>query len=109
MSGETNTDAVSSTNGVSNTGAASITGAASNTDAVAGPAGGRKMRLGAFVMATGHHVAAWRHPGSQVDSGTNIDHYVEVARIAERGLFDQLFVADSPGQRHEGDREALSR
>lgn len=84
-------------------------GAASITDAVAGPAGRRKMRLGAFVMATGHHVAAWRHPGSQVDSGTNIDHYVEVARIAERGLFDQLFVADSPGQRHEGDREALSR
>ena len=55
------------------------------------------MRLGAFIMATGHHVAAWRHPGSQPDSGTNIDHYIEVAQTAERGLFDQVFVADSPG------------
>ena len=57
----------------------------------------RKLRLGAFIMATGHHVAAWRHPGSQVDSGVNIDHYIEVARTAERGLFDQVFVADTPG------------
>jgi alkanesulfonate monooxygenase len=38
----------------------------------------RKMRLGAFIMATGHHVAAWRHPGSQIDSGVNIEHYIEV-------------------------------
>ena len=50
----------------------------------------RKLRLGAFIMATGHHVAAWRHPGSQIDSGTNIDHYIEVAQTAERGLFDAL-------------------
>lgn len=69
----------------------------------------RQMRLGAFIMATGHHVAAWRHPGSQVDSGTNIAHYVSVAQTAERGLFDQLFVADSPGLWHKGDDESLSR
>ena len=24
----------------------------------------RKLRLGAFIMATGHHIAAWRHPGA---------------------------------------------
>src|SRR4051812_35935463 len=69
----------------------------------------RKLRLGAFIMATGHHVAAWRHPGSQVDSGVNIDHYIEVAKTAERGLFDQVFVADSPGLWHKGDDESLSR
>ncbi|NML43246.1 LLM class flavin-dependent oxidoreductase [Ramlibacter sp. G-1-2-2] len=69
----------------------------------------RKMRLGAFIMATGHHVAAWRHPGSQADSGTNIDHYIEVAQTAERGLFDQVFVADSPGLQYKGDDEALRR
>ncbi|HEY4068290.1 MAG TPA: LLM class flavin-dependent oxidoreductase [Burkholderiaceae bacterium] len=69
----------------------------------------RKLRLGAFIMATGHHVAAWRHPGSQTDSGVNIDHYIEVAQTAERGLFDQVFVADSPGLRHKGDDESLSR
>jgi alkanesulfonate monooxygenase len=69
----------------------------------------RQLRLGAFIMATGHHVAAWRHPGSQVDSGTNIAHYVSVAQTAERGLFDQVFVADSPGLWHKGDDESLSR
>jgi len=69
----------------------------------------RKLRLGAFIMATGHHVAAWRHPGSQLDSGVNIDHYIEVARTAERGLFDQVFVADSPGLWHRGDNESFSR
>ena len=68
-----------------------------------------QLRLGAFVMATGHHVAAWRHPGSQPDSGVNIRHYVEVAQLAERGLFDQLFVADTPGLRQHGDDESMSR
>jgi len=69
----------------------------------------RKLRLGAFIMATGHHVAGWRHPGAQADSGTNIDHYIEVAQTAERGLFDQVFVADTPGLWHNGDDESLSR
>ena len=45
----------------------------------------RKLRLGAFIMATGHHIAAWRHPGAQADAGVNIDHYIELAQTAERG------------------------
>lgn len=69
----------------------------------------KKLRLGAFIMATGHHIAAWRHPGSQADSGTNIDHYVEVAKTAERGLFDQVFVADTPGLSYSGSEEAFRR
>lgn len=69
----------------------------------------RQLRLGAFVMATGHHVAAWRHPGAQIDAGINLRHYIELAQTAERGLFDQLFVADSPGVWHKGDAESFSR
>ena len=57
----------------------------------------RKIRLGAFIMATGHHVAAWRHPLAEASAGHNIDHYRELAQTAERGLFDLVFVADSPG------------
>ena len=38
-----------------------------------------------------------------------IDHYIEVAKTAERGLFDQVFVADSPGIWHQGDDESFSR
>ncbi|RWE98837.1 MAG: LLM class flavin-dependent oxidoreductase [Mesorhizobium sp.] len=56
----------------------------------------RQMRLGAFIMATGHHAAAWRHPDAQADAGLNIDHYRALAQTAERGKFDLVFVADSP-------------
>jgi alkanesulfonate monooxygenase len=69
----------------------------------------RQLKLGAFIQATGHHIAAWRHPGSQADSGTNIDHYQEVAQTAERGKFDMVFLADSVGVYEEGDDEAISR
>lgn len=70
----------------------------------------RKLRLGAFIMATGHHVAAWRHPGAQADAGLNIDHYRELAQTAERGKFDLVFVADSPaGWERAKDPEALRR
>ena len=27
----------------------------------------RQMSLGAFLMATGHHIAAWRHPDVPAD------------------------------------------
>src|SRR5690606_25475278 len=70
----------------------------------------RQIRLGAFIMATGHHIAAWRHPQAQADAGHNIDHYREVAQTAERGKFDLVFVADSPAGWDAGaDPEVRSR
>jgi FMN-dependent oxidoreductase (nitrilotriacetate monooxygenase family) len=56
----------------------------------------RTLKLGAFIMATGHHIAAWRHPDADADAGHNIGHYRGLAETAERGLFDLVFVADSP-------------
>lgn len=70
----------------------------------------RQIRLGAFIMATGHHIAAWRHPDAQADAGHNIDHYRELAQTAERGKFDMVFVADSPaGWDAAADPEVRSR
>jgi FMN-dependent oxidoreductase (nitrilotriacetate monooxygenase family) len=57
----------------------------------------RKLRLGAFLQATGHHVSAWLHPDADADAGHNLDHYKGLAQTAERGKFDLVFVADSPG------------
>ncbi|MBW4579014.1 MAG: LLM class flavin-dependent oxidoreductase [Tildeniella nuda ZEHNDER 1965/U140] len=57
----------------------------------------RKFRLGAFIQATGHHVSAWRHPDAQTDAGLNFQHYKAITQTAERGLFDAVFLADSPG------------
>lgn len=56
-----------------------------------------QIRLGAFLMATGHHVAAWRHPQAQSDAGANLDHYIGIAQAAERAGFDMVFLADSQG------------
>jgi N-acetyl-S-(2-succino)cysteine monooxygenase len=33
------------------------------------PTSARQIRLGAFLQATGHHVAAWLHPNSQARAG----------------------------------------
>jgi alkanesulfonate monooxygenase SsuD/methylene tetrahydromethanopterin reductase-like flavin-dependent oxidoreductase (luciferase family) len=50
-------------------------------------------------MQTGHHIAAWRHPGAQADAGSNFRHYVQLAQKAEAAKFDAVFLADSVGVR----------
>ncbi len=52
------------------------------------------MKLGMFIRPSGHHIASWRHPRASADAGINFPHFVEMAQIAERGLFDMLFSAD---------------
>ncbi|RWX81758.1 LLM class flavin-dependent oxidoreductase [Neorhizobium lilium] len=54
-----------------------------------------QMKLGAFLMAGGHHVAAWRHPDAHAPAGTDIDHFIGLAQLAERGKFDMIFVEDA--------------
>lgn len=54
------------------------------------------LHLNAFLMGVGHHEAAWRLPESDPFATTNIEHYGELARTAERGKLDSLFLADSP-------------
>nr|WP_273482885.1 LLM class flavin-dependent oxidoreductase [Kribbella italica] len=48
------------------------------------------------MMSTGHHEASWRLPESNPVANTDIEHYRELARTAERGKFDSIFFADSP-------------
>lgn len=52
------------------------------------------LHLGAFIRGPGHHLAAWRHP-SVGPVGLDFEHYRRAAAIAERGLFDTVFLADS--------------
>ncbi|MGW3203424.1 LLM class flavin-dependent oxidoreductase [Streptomyces sp. NPDC001135] len=56
----------------------------------------RQLRLNAFLMNTGHHEASWRLPESDPYAHVDLQHYVRLARIAERGTFDSLFLADGP-------------
>jgi FMN-dependent oxidoreductase (nitrilotriacetate monooxygenase family) len=69
----------------------------------------RMMKLGAFVHETGQHVAAWRHPGAYAESGTVFSQAVDVARTAERGKFDLLFLADSAAVSVFGSPESRGR
>ena len=52
------------------------------------------MHLNLFIMACGHHKAAWRQPGSPVERLGDIVYYEELARTAERGKLDAVFFAD---------------
>jgi len=54
----------------------------------------RQMKLGAFFMIPGHHVAAWRHPASNSEDLLSFDLYRKLAETAERGKFDMIFFAD---------------
>ncbi|WP_027169189.1 LLM class flavin-dependent oxidoreductase [Mesorhizobium sp. WSM3224] len=59
----------------------------------------RQMKLGLFLWATGHHIAAWRHPDAYVTAGIDIDHYIALARTAEAAKFDMVFCEDAAGLR----------
>ena len=54
----------------------------------------RQLSLGAFLMAGGHHIAAWRHPDVQANP-LDFASYKRMAQIAEAACFDAVFVADS--------------
>ncbi|GAA3789854.1 LLM class flavin-dependent oxidoreductase [Sphaerisporangium flaviroseum] len=54
----------------------------------------RKLHLNAFLMGVGHHEAAWRHPRTDPSRLTDVRHYQQLARIAERGKLDSVFLAD---------------
>ncbi|GGU47802.1 LLM class flavin-dependent oxidoreductase [Streptomyces lavendofoliae] len=54
----------------------------------------RQLHLNAFLMNAGHHDAAWRHPSTSPERVTDPAYFQELARTAERGLLDSVFLAD---------------
>ncbi|WP_439624778.1 LLM class flavin-dependent oxidoreductase [Shinella sp.] len=55
----------------------------------------RQLKLGAFLMAPGHHVAAWRHPSARADLGKSFAEYAKIAKALEAAKFDLLFLDDT--------------
>jgi FMN-dependent oxidoreductase (nitrilotriacetate monooxygenase family) len=68
-----------------------------------------QFKLGAFLMNTGHHVAAWRHPDAYADGGLDFAHYKRLAQTAERAKFDMAFLADGVAVRRDHNLDSLSR
>lgn len=54
----------------------------------------RQMHMGVFVLGTGNHSAGWRYEGA-ASSHMELAVIQEIARIAERGRFDLLFISDA--------------
>lgn len=57
----------------------------------------RMMKLGVFLITSGHHIAAWRAP--EAYSGGDFQEYVKLARLSEAAKFDMLFLADTLSSR----------
>lgn len=59
----------------------------------------RQITLNAFDMNCVSHIVAgtWRHPESQAARYKDIDYWLDLAKLLERGLFDGLFIADVLG------------
>ncbi|MEI7026416.1 LLM class flavin-dependent oxidoreductase [Paenibacillus sp. y28] len=55
---------------------------------------GKQLKLGLFIQSAGHHAAAWRHPEAATGQSHNVRYYQQLARTAERGTFDLIFLAD---------------
>jgi FMN-dependent oxidoreductase (nitrilotriacetate monooxygenase family) len=53
----------------------------------------REMHFGVFVLGTGNHSAGWRYDGAAT-SNNDLAVIQEIARQAERGRFDLVFVSD---------------
>jgi len=56
----------------------------------------RKLHLNVNLLHSGVYASAWRLPDSDPGAFYDVQHYVNVAKIAERGKFDAIFLADTP-------------
>jgi N-acetyl-S-(2-succino)cysteine monooxygenase len=57
------------------------------------------MNLVSFLTSIGAHLGGWRHRDAWTNTTMNWDQALACARIAERGKFDLLFLADGNGVR----------
>lgn len=58
-----------------------------------------KLLLNSVIRAIGFTQGAWRHPDATPERALDLSYYQEYARISEQGLFDGLFVANTPAAR----------
>jgi FMN-dependent oxidoreductase (nitrilotriacetate monooxygenase family) len=55
----------------------------------------RPLHFNAFIWPNGYHESAWRVVDDDVRSVLGLSYYANIARIAERGLMDTIFLADN--------------
>ena len=55
----------------------------------------RPLHFNAFIWPNGYHESAWRVVPDDVHGVLGLPYYADIARIAERGLMDAIFLADN--------------
>ncbi len=55
----------------------------------------KQLHINVNILSSGSHPAAWRAPDGNRFGYVQIEHYQEIARVAERGLFDAVFLSDA--------------
>ena len=56
---------------------------------------GRALHFNAFIWPNGYHESAWRVVDDDVHNVLKLSYYTDIARTAERGLMDSIFLADN--------------
>ncbi|UOZ03707.1 LLM class flavin-dependent oxidoreductase [Amycolatopsis sp. WQ 127309] len=54
-----------------------------------------QLHFNAFIWPNGYHESAWRVVEDDVRGVLGLPYYADIARIAERGLMDTIFLADN--------------
>jgi N-acetyl-S-(2-succino)cysteine monooxygenase len=62
---------------------------------VVGDVTGRPLHFNAFIWPNGYHESAWRVVDDDVHDVLGLPYYADIARIAERGAMDSIFLADN--------------
>ena len=57
----------------------------------------RYLNLNVYLRNSGYHEAAWRVSAADPAGVLDPRHYIELAKTAERGILDSIFLPDSPG------------
>jgi N-acetyl-S-(2-succino)cysteine monooxygenase len=56
------------------------------------------LNLNAYLRNSGYHESAWKVSDADPGSVLDVAHYVHLARTAERGVIESIFLPDSPGE-----------
>src|SRR5580698_225941 len=55
----------------------------------------KQIRLAINLLASGRHNASWKTLDDPAGLSTDVDVFLQIARTAERGLLDGIFLADN--------------
>jgi alkanesulfonate monooxygenase SsuD/methylene tetrahydromethanopterin reductase-like flavin-dependent oxidoreductase (luciferase family) len=57
----------------------------------------RFLNLNLYIRNSGYHESAWKVSPADPTSVLGVGHFIDLARTAERGVLDSIFLPDSPG------------